>query len=251
MHDHPAIGPRCGSADPCLRSGSRCIVLTPGYGFGMQACSGRSRTFRSTAAVVAAVLTLAACSDDGPAARNGEPTVADPAVTDPAHTRLADTAPVDAGTPEEQIAADLFERANDERRGRGLDPLEWNENLAQLAREWSEEMSTTGEFQHRDIDLDLVQGMDGLTGLGENIFSSTAPVPAGQAHEGWMRSPGHRANLLSPDWDLLGIGVVCAEDGGVYVTQNFGRTATRAPEATQDPPPEEPIARPELDGPSC
>jgi hypothetical protein len=158
---------------------------------------------------VAAVLTLGACdADDGPDTRDGEATVTDPAGTDP-----VPTAPVGAETPEQQIAADLFERANDERRERGLDPLEWNEDLAQLAREWSEEMSITGEIQHRDIDVDLIQDIDGLTGLGENLFTSTAPVPAGRAHEGWMRSPGHRANLLSPDWDLLGIGVVCADDG--------------------------------------
>jgi uncharacterized protein YkwD len=208
----------------------------------MQVCSRRSRTCRSTAVAVAAVLALGACdADDGPDTRDGEATVTDP----------APTAPVGAETPEQQIAADLFERANDERRERGLDPLDWNEDLAQLAREWSEEMSITGEIQHRDIDVDLIQDIDGLTGLGENLFTSTAPVPAGRAHEGWMRSPGHRANLLSPDWDLLGIGVVCADDGGMYATQNFGRTAMEAPEAAQDPPPEEPIARPRFDGPSC
>jgi uncharacterized protein YkwD len=233
----------------------------------MQVCSRRSRTFRSTATVLAAVLTLAACNgDDGPDAGADEPTVTGPDVADPTGTEPDSTdpdstdpdstdphsvAPTDARTPEEQIAVDLFERANDERRERGLDSLEWNEELAQLAREWSAEMSDTGEFRHRDIDLDLIQDMDGLTGLGENIFTSTAPVPAGRAHEGWMRSPGHRANLLSPDWDLLGVGVVCAEDGSVYATQNFGRTATGPPGAAQDPPPEEPIARAEFDGPSC
>jgi uncharacterized protein YkwD len=213
----------------------------------MQASSRGSRIRRSTAAVVAALLVVAACADDdGPDAGNDEPSATAPAGTDP-----AGTAPLDGATPEEQIAVDLFERANDERRERGLEPLEWNEELAQLAREWSQEMSATGEFQHRDIDLDLIEEFDGLTGLGENIFTSTAPVPSGRAHEGWMRSPGHRANLLSPDWDRLGIGVVCTDDGSVYATQNFGRTATGAPETTQEPPPEEPIARPEPDGPSC
>jgi uncharacterized protein YkwD len=221
----------------------------------MQVCSSRSRTFRSATASLIVVLTLAACNgDDGPDAGTGEPTVTGgtgPGGTGPGGTDTGDTDSGGTDTPEEQIATDLFERANDERRERGLDPLEWNEDLAQLAREWSGEMSVTGEFRHRDIDVDLIQDMDGLTGLGENIFTSTAPVPAGRAHEGWMRSTDHRANLLSPDWDLLGVGVVCADDGSVYATQNFGRTATGAPAAAQESPPEEPIARPEFDGPSC
>jgi uncharacterized protein YkwD len=218
----------------------------------MQVCSSRFRTFRSTVAVLAAVLIFAACNDDNGADTTGtDATGTDPTGTDTTGTGPNGTVPAEADTPEEQIAIDLFDRANDERRERGLDPLEWNEELAQLAREWSEEMSDTGEFRHRDIDLDLIQDMDGLTGLGENIFTSTAPVPAGRAHEGWMRSPGHRANLLSPAWDRVGVGVVCAEDGSVYATQNFGRTATGPPGAAQDPPPEEPIARPDFDGPSC
>ncbi len=38
---------------------------------------------------------------------------------------------------------------------------------------------------------------------------------------GWMNSPGHRANLLKPQWRRQGIGVVIGADGRVWVTQNF------------------------------
>ena len=33
------------------------------------------------------------------------------------------------------------------------------------------------------------------------------------AHQGLMNSPGHRANILSPDFKKVGIGVI---DGGIY-----------------------------------
>jgi len=44
-----------------------------------------------------------------------------------------------------------------------------------------------------------------------------------QAHEGLMNSPGHRANILSPDVTHLGIGVVANANGDIWVTQMFSQ----------------------------
>jgi len=41
------------------------------------------------------------------------------------------------------------------------------------------------------------------------------------AVEGWMASPGHRANILTAHWKREGIGLVIAPDRKVYITQNF------------------------------
>jgi uncharacterized protein YkwD len=41
------------------------------------------------------------------------------------------------------------------------------------------------------------------------------------AIQGWLDSPAHRRNLLDPDWRQEGIGVARAENGRLYVTQNF------------------------------
>jgi len=38
---------------------------------------------------------------------------------------------------------------------------------------------------------------------------------------GWMDSPGHRKNILTPHWRSEGIGVFLSPDDKVYVTQNF------------------------------
>lgn len=44
---------------------------------------------------------------------------------------------------------------------------------------------------------------------------------AGKALEGWMKSPGHRKNILTPHWKREGIGVEISADDKVYITQNF------------------------------
>lgn len=211
---------------------------------------GRRRPghLRSAAAIAAALALLSACEDGDP---------------------FGDTAPVDqqdepgepADPPEQDgdaaqaIASDLFDRVNDEREARGLDPVEWDDELAAMAEEWSEVMVDDG-FEHRDLNPELFEDrLSGFVGVGENIFTSSAPVPAGQTHIGWMHSPGHRANILDPSWDRLGIGVHCADDGRVYATQNFGRTLEAGPgdfDPERTPPPEEPVARDDVDsGPSC
>jgi uncharacterized protein YkwD len=38
-----------------------------------------------------------------------------------------------------------------------------------------------------------------------------------------MLSEGHRANLLSETFTLIGIGIVEGEDGFLYITQEFAR----------------------------
>ncbi len=39
--------------------------------------------------------------------------------------------------------------------------------------------------------------------------------------DGWMKSPGHRKNILMPSWVSEGIGVTISPDDKVYITQNF------------------------------
>jgi uncharacterized protein YkwD len=41
------------------------------------------------------------------------------------------------------------------------------------------------------------------------------------AHQGLMDSPGHRANILRPQFGRVGIGIVDAGRYGLMVTQNF------------------------------
>jgi uncharacterized protein YkwD len=76
-------------------------------------------------------------------------------------------------------------------------------------------------------------------GVAENIFqnwlySSTTyigPIPvknyvspeqiATSTVDGWMKSPGHRENIVNRDYDRVGTGVAISKDEKVYITQNF------------------------------
>ena len=44
-------------------------------------------------------------------------------------------------------------------------------------------------------------------------------------NDGWMHSPGHRANILNPDYTLMGIGARKGHNGRWYVAQVFGHKA--------------------------
>jgi uncharacterized protein YkwD len=56
--------------------------------------------------------------------------------------------------------------------------------------------------------------------LGENVGSGPS-VEAIQA--AFMNSPGHRANILNPEFNWAGAGVAVAGNGTVYVVQVFGK----------------------------
>ncbi|HEU4396729.1 MAG TPA: CAP domain-containing protein [Actinomycetota bacterium] len=156
-------------------------------------------------------------------------------------------------TTAERLARDLFQRVNAERRARGLAGLDWDNDLARMAAEWSTRMARTGDFSHRD--LGAAGGLPGIgrfSALGENIaWVEGYPNMGYQLHFGWMRSAGHRANQLQPGFDAVGIAVVC--DGGrAWATQNFGRLdSSRAPPMTSATPSEDPIVATRTDGVHC
>jgi uncharacterized protein YkwD len=157
------------------------------------------------------------------------------------------------GSSEAQIAQDILRRVNDERAARGLAPLAWDPTLAALASDWSVTMARTGNFNHRD--LRSVAGQPGFAGvyagLGENIAYTTGNRSSGNLHQLWMRSAGHRANILQPGFDVVGIGVACV-DGTVWATENFGRTAgSGAPPIAGGTPSLEPLVHGDQGGPAC
>ncbi|HEV2069869.1 MAG TPA: CAP domain-containing protein [Acidimicrobiales bacterium] len=154
-------------------------------------------------------------------------------------------------TPERAMERAIFDMVNRERQERGLSPLDWDEELARRARQWSADMAAAGRLEHQDAQ-EMQAAVEGYTALGENIFQSSAPVAAGRIHVGWMRSEGHRVNVLEPGFDRLGVGVVCDESGEVWATQRFGRTAgADRPDLDRDVPPEEPVVTDPAKGPAC
>jgi uncharacterized protein YkwD len=173
----------------------------------------------------------------------------------PRPTAAPTTRPTPAGNQStaQKLASDLFERLNAERRARGLAALDWDGDLARIAGDWSAEMAGSGNFRHRDLGAASgLSGMSEFSALGENIaWVEGYPHMGNQLHVGWMRSTGHRANMLQRGFDSVGIGVVCS-GGRAWATQNFGRLdGSSAPSMGSGTPAEQPIVATRNDGVRC
>jgi len=165
--------------------------------------------WRSRIAIVVAVAglvaLLAACQPQSPAAQKAS----------------ANCGPA---APDNSITQGVFDRVNSDRAANGLGPLSWNPQLACLAQDHSNWMATTGNFSHRDLSVTIRQpAYAGYASLGENILVGPNTMSGGAMEDAWMNSPGHRANILSPNFDSIGIAVGWSPDGRIWATQNFGR----------------------------
>ncbi len=151
----------------------------------------------------------------------------------------------------ERVAAELYAQLNAERAARGLHALRWDPDLAGMAQNWSRLLASTGKFQHRDLGavFDLPPFNAEFSALGENILRGPSSLRSGAMTRAWMKSTGHRHNMLAPGFDSVGIGVVVV-GSAVYVTQNFGRDAgnstTLATNASESP-----IVTPSTAGSHC
>jgi len=197
------------------------------------------RPRRTTTTTAATTTTRAATTTTEP-----EPTTTAPA---------AAPAPAGSQTTAQKLASDLFNRLNAERRARGLAALDWDDDLARIAGDWSAHMASTSSFAHRDLGAaGSLPGMSKFSALGENIaWVEGYPSMGNQLHVGWMKSEGHRANMLQRGFDSVGIGVVCS-GGRAWATQNFGRLdSSNAPSMSSSTPAEQPIVATRNDGVRC
>lgn len=133
-------------------------------------------------------------------------------------------------TQEEQIAQweqDVFELVNEIRVENGLKEFVYNETLAQTARAHSEDMLERGFFAHENPDGETPS--DRMTAAGIHWSRAAENIAAGYKTpeavvEGWMNSPGHRANILG-ECEEMGVGLAISQDSndtyGYYWTQNF------------------------------
>jgi len=118
----------------------------------------------------------------------------------------------------------LFDLVNHEREKAGLSRLEWNNQLAEAALAHSKLLAENRDLSHQfSGEPSLTQRISAVSNLhldreGENV--ATAPDAAG-AHHALMASPPHRDNLLSPNFNIAGIGVV-RKGARIFVAQDFG-----------------------------
>lgn len=150
------------------------------------------------------------------------------------------------------LALRIHAKINGERAKNGLTPLAWDKALAGIAAGHSRDMAKRKYLAHdspegqgfpqryrragytcrirvgrtvhggaENIALNhLYESVTTVNGVAYYDWNSPEKI-AGKAVEGWMKSPGHRKNILTPHWKREGIGVEIAPDGKVYITQNF------------------------------
>jgi len=109
-----------------------------------------------------------------------------------------------------------------------LSPLSWDPELCRMARAHSEDMAQRRYFSHetpeglRANDRARAFGIEQYKLLAENIATNQGfDDPGALAVEQWLRSPGHRANILNPRFEQSAIGVSIGADGTVFLTQEF------------------------------
>jgi len=135
---------------------------------------------------------------------------------------LAQTRPVQKKLSAPEQA--LFDAANRERAARRLAPLKWNAALASAARAHAQKMAQAGTLSHqfpREMDLGTRVRVAGIRfrAVAENV--AEGPSAAG-IHAQWMKSPPHRANLLDPELDSIGI-AVAERKGQLFAVQDFSQ----------------------------
>lgn len=118
-------------------------------------------------------------------------------------------------TVDPQAEEQMLRLVNKERQKEGLEPLVMDSPLRSLARDYSKDMFQRGYFAHNNPEGLTPFDRMGNAGIAfNNAGENLALAPSVElAHQGLMNSPGHRANILSPDYRKVGIGVM---DGGVY-----------------------------------
>jgi uncharacterized protein YkwD len=125
----------------------------------------------------------------------------------------------------------ILELVNQARKKAGLVELKLSARLAVAARGHSYDMALRHYFAHESADgVSPEQRIRGsgiaYAEMGENIYMEDYPNREGmpeRAIEGWLGSPGHRKNMLSPKFTASGVGTARAADGSTYVTQDFIR----------------------------
>ena len=126
--------------------------------------------------------------------------------------------------PEENrsFAMQVIELVNQERAKEGLSVLVYDAGIEKAALVRAKE--TEKSFSHtrpdgRTFSTALTEAGVTFRGAGENIaYGQRTPE---QVMEGWMNSPGHRANIMNKDYSKIGVGYYQNANGVNYWTQLF------------------------------
>jgi len=135
------------------------------------------------------------------------------------------TEPTPAPQPSQLTAREqqMLDLINKDRQANGLNPLQADMRLTQLARMKSQDIVDNNYFAHTSptygsaFDMFRANNISFVRG-GENL-SKAGSVQV--SHYRLMNSTNHRANLLNPHYTHIGIGIVNNNPSGIVATQMF------------------------------
>jgi len=149
------------------------------------------------------------------------------------HSPVASVKKASAAAPEARSTAsdiqaedELLQLANQARRKAGAPPLAPDPGLSEAARAHARAMVAAGQLSHQlEGEPALPQRLATATDLlldqeAENVGLDSSPE---RGHEHLMLSPPHRANLLNPAYNVVGMGAVRAGDR-LYIVEDFGHS---------------------------
>ncbi|MBB5117996.1 CAP domain-containing protein [Streptomyces eurocidicus] len=142
-------------------------------------------------------------------------------------TRKAPAAAAPAGGKNSSHVRQVVDMVNAERAKHGCSPVTVNAKLQAAAQGHSDDMAARDYYDHTTPegkgpgDRITAAGYRWST-YGENIFKS--PKDARTAMDGWMKSQGHRDNILNCSFKEMGVGINFSANGPWW-TQNFGASS--------------------------
>lgn len=128
------------------------------------------------------------------------------------------------GTEDHAFEQRVLQLVNAERARAGLPALGYQRQLDQASETHARHMASVGRMAHEGIgDGDpgsriLATGFN--RSWGENV--ATGQVSPEQVVAEWMASPGHRRNIMDPQYRYLGVSYEVAANGRTYWAQSFG-----------------------------
>ena len=126
----------------------------------------------------------------------------------------------------DDIRDDVIRITNQKRRKRGLDPLTGDDLLHKAAQGHADEMDAMGRY----LGHDSADGRDPGDRIDEVNYDwrtyrenvASGQKTAKEVVKTWMKSPGHRKNILSDDISEIGVGfAVDDQSGSAYWVQKF------------------------------
>jgi uncharacterized protein YkwD len=122
--------------------------------------------------------------------------------------------------PAAEYAEAAVKATNAAREANDRKPLRADDCLRDFARKQAQAMAAEEEMYHQD--LGPIMETCHLVSVGENVAYGY-PTGRSVVNQGWMKSDGHRANILNRGFKLVAVAARRDDDGTWYAAQVFGR----------------------------